>query len=166
MFVNYSNVSLPGHSTCHNLEQSLWNHVTKTFLHSLEQRKIAHVLWQPMLECFYHSLCLPMLTEVSYNSSLRVRITKVWQRKRLQRTLATSPLILSLRLFVLGWDNTVFRDFFVLFTISDQRERIIRWQSNFHLQVNELPQFRTCYTFIKNFPKWSWVKILTHNEEL
>jgi len=157
MFVNGPNVSLDmAQATALN---SLWNHVTKTFTHSLWKRKIAHVLRQPMLECFYHPLCLPTLTAVSCNRGWRVRITKVWQRKRLQRALATSPPMLSSRLFVLGWDNTVFRDFFFLFTISDQRKRIIRWQSDFHLQVNELPRFRTCYPFIKNLPKCSWIEI-------
>lgn len=81
-------------------------------LRSAGKRKAAHALGQPMLECFYHSLCLPLLTAVSSSSSWRVRITKAWQRKRLERALASSPLMLSLRLFVLGGDNTVFRDFF------------------------------------------------------
>lgn len=97
-------------------------HETTAWTHAAEKSKAAHVLGQPMLECFYHSFCLPLLPAVSSSSSWRVRITKVWQRKRLQRALASGPLMLSLRLFVLGGDNTVFGDFFFCLQFKIKRK--------------------------------------------
>lgn len=85
------------------------------------------------LECFYHPLCLPSPTEVSSSCSLGVGITKVWQSKGLQRSWPAASW--CYRYVYLSWAEIMLFAgiLFWLFTISDQRERIIRWRANFHL---------------------------------